>query len=82
MRTAAIGPTPPIETVKLPAEGFVRLPLVLTVYPVSRRTWSRGVRAGRYPQPVKLSFGVTGWRVEDIRALIARRSGGQEAATR
>ncbi len=39
--------------------------------PVSHATWWRGIREGRYPQPVKLGARVTAWRVEDIKALIA-----------
>jgi prophage regulatory protein len=54
----------------LPAEGFVRLPTVLSVYPVSKSTWWEGVRSGRYPKAVKLGPRTTAWRVSDIRALI------------
>lgn len=54
----------------LPQEGFVRLPIVLAVYPIGRSTWWEGVRAGKYPQPVKLSANITAWRVEQIRKLI------------
>ena len=39
--------------------------------PVSHATWWRGIKDGRFPQPVKLGTRVTAWRVEDIRALIA-----------
>lgn len=39
--------------------------------PVAHATWWRGIKEGRFPQPVKLSARVTAWRVEDIRALIA-----------
>lgn len=66
----------------LPDAGFMRLsqivgdskatPPVLPVIPVSRSTWWNGVKSGLYPKPVKLSKGVTAWRVEDIRALIAQ----------
>lgn len=38
--------------------------------PVSHATWWRGVKAGRFPQPVRLGGRVTVWRVEDIRKLI------------
>lgn len=38
--------------------------------PVSHATWHRGVKDGRFPQPIKLSRNVTVWRVEDIRKLI------------
>lgn len=55
----------------LPETGFVRLPLILSVFPVSRSAFWAGVKAGKYPKPVKLSERTTAWRVEDIRALIA-----------
>lgn len=54
----------------LPVTGFMRLPDVLRVYPVSRSTWWSGVRSGRYPQPFKIGSRATAWRAEDIRALI------------
>lgn len=54
----------------LPETGFVRLPQILAVYPVSRSAFWAGVKDGRYPAPVKLSPRCTAWRVEDIRALI------------
>lgn len=56
----------------LPTSGFVRLPLVLKVFPVSRSGWFAGIKAGRYPQWVKIGPRVSAWRVEDIRQLIAR----------
>jgi len=58
------------HTNNLPATGYVRLPDVLTAFPVSKSTWWAGVRSGRYPTGHKLSQRVTAWRVEDIRALI------------
>lgn len=54
----------------LPETGFIRLPEVLKVFPVSKSTWWAGVKEGRYPKPVKLGPKMTAWRVEDIRALI------------
>ena len=54
----------------IPDTGFVRLPQILAVVPVSKSTWWAGVAEGRYPQPVKLSPRTTAWRVEDIRKLI------------
>lgn len=53
-----------------PATGFLRLPQVLAMYPVSKSTWWKGVAEGRYPKPVKLGERATAWRVEDILALI------------
>jgi len=55
----------------LSKEGFVRLPQILSVIPVSASTWWRGVKSGKYPQPVKLGERTTAWRVGDIRELIA-----------
>lgn len=47
-----------------------RLPVVLSVVPVSRSGWWAGVKAGRYPAPVHLSTRCVAWRSADIRALI------------
>lgn len=55
----------------LPETGFVRLPLILAVFPVSRSAWWAGCKSGKYPQPIKLGERTTAWRAEDIRALIA-----------
>jgi prophage regulatory protein len=60
---------------QLPPTGFVRLPGILAPngpIPVSKSTWWAGIKDGRYPKPVKLGPRITAWRVEDIRALIAR----------
>jgi len=51
-------------------EGFMRLPEVLRVIPISKTAWWEGVRSGRYPQSVKLGPRTTAWRVSDIRALV------------
>ncbi|MGS1119107.1 helix-turn-helix transcriptional regulator [Rhodanobacter sp. UC4436_H3] len=60
----------------LPETGYLRLPQVLAVFPVSRSTWWAGVRAGRYPKPVQLGARCTAWHVDEIRALIeATRQG-------
>jgi len=58
------------EQSRLPETGFVRLPTVLSVYPVSKSTWWNGVREKRFPAPVKLGPRTTAWRVSDIRRLI------------
>jgi len=53
-----------------PQVGFVRLPQVLSVIPLSRSTWLRGVKSGKYPKPVQLTERTRAWRVEDILELI------------
>ena len=60
------------QTNLLPETGFIRLPIVLKIYPVSKSTWWAGVKDGRFPQPIKLGPRVTAWRVEDIKALIEK----------
>ncbi|WP_229600821.1 helix-turn-helix transcriptional regulator [Reyranella humidisoli] len=47
-------------------------PPIPAVIPVGRSTWWAGVKAGRFPKPVKLGPRTTAWKVEDIRALIER----------
>jgi prophage regulatory protein len=61
----------------LPDTGFVRLPQVLTVIPVSKSSWWEGVKAGKYPQPIKLGPNTTAWKVSDIRALIQQIGEGE-----
>ena len=48
----------------------------LKVFPVGKSTWWAKVKAGEYPQPVKLGPRTTAWRVEDIRALLERADAG------
>jgi prophage regulatory protein len=61
-----------IDRSKLPETGFIRLPQVLGVFPVSKSTWWQGIKDGLYPKPVKLAARVSAWRVEDIRKLIEK----------
>lgn len=67
----------------LPETGFLRLsqilgkpeakPPIKPLIPVGKTCWWEGVKSGRFPKPLKLGAGrVTVWRVEDIRALIAK----------
>lgn len=64
----------------LPETGYLRLKQIIgdpnakkpipAIIPVAPSTWWKGVKSGRFPQPVKLPPRITVWRVEDIRALI------------
>ena len=54
----------------LPTTGFLRLPQVLELIPVSRSTWWANVKLGKFPPPVKLGTNTTAWKAEDIYALI------------
>ncbi len=58
------------QKTNLPETGFVRLPIILKLFPIGRSTWWQGVKDGKYPKPVKLGERTTAWRVEDIKSLI------------
>ena len=50
--------------------GFVRLPPVLQLIPISKSAWWDGCKSGRFPKPVKLGPRTTAWKAEDIAELI------------
>jgi predicted DNA-binding transcriptional regulator AlpA len=54
----------------IPATGFLRLSQVLALIPVSKSSWWRGCKSGRYPKPVKLAPRTTAWRAKDIAVLM------------
>lgn len=54
--------------------GFLRLPAVLKLIPVSKSSWWQGVKDGIYPQPYKIGQRVTAWKAEDIQNLIQQIS--------
>ncbi len=56
----------------IPSFGFLRLPQILLIFPISKSAWWEGCRTGRYPKPVKLGPRTTVWKAEDIRAFIER----------
>lgn len=64
----------------LSEEGFLRLPAVLALYPVSRSSWWAGVAAGKYPRGYKLGARVTAWRTGDIRELLEKSAASQAIA--
>jgi len=55
---------------------FIRLPEVLSYIPVSKTSWYRGIKQGRYPKPIKLSPNTSAWRLDDIERLTARLNAG------
>lgn len=40
------------------------------IVPVSRSKWYAGVDSGEYPQPIKLSSGVSVWLLSELQAFI------------
>jgi prophage regulatory protein len=53
----------------LPETALLKLETVLEHVPVSRATWFRGMKAGRFPQPRRIG-NLTFWHARDIRYLI------------
>lgn len=61
-------------------QGFLRLPEVLRILPISKSAWWAGVKSGRYPKPVKLGVRTTAWIRSDIQSLVqalSAKNGGQ-----
>jgi prophage regulatory protein len=54
----------------LPTIGYVRLPAILAVFPVSKATWWNMVRDGKAPRSVKLGPRITAWKAAEIRAFL------------
>lgn len=64
----------------LPENGYLRLPQIIgdrktvppipAIIPLSKSTWWKGVKDGRFPKPVKLSKRCTAWRTSDIKNLV------------
>ena len=59
---------------EFPVIGFLRLPQILEIIPVSKSAWWQGCKDGRFPKPVKLGPKTTAWKAEDIATLIERIS--------
>ncbi len=47
----------------------------IPIFQISRGTWERGVKSGKFPQPKRLPNGQCLWRAGDIKALIAEMEG-------
>ena len=54
----------------LPDFALVSIREVEKLLGISRSAWLAGVKAGHYPQPVKLTPRTVRWRIKDIRQLI------------
>jgi predicted DNA-binding transcriptional regulator AlpA len=64
----------------LPNTGYIRQKQLVgkgNIIPMSATTLWRKVAAGLFPKPVKLSAGITAWKVEDIRAWMEEKDSAQ-----
>lgn len=57
----------------LPDEAFIRLRhlLALQLIPFSATTLWRKCRNNEFPKPVKVSVGITAWKVGDVRSYLS-----------
>ena len=53
----------------MPAEGFVRLPHILSFLSISKSCFYKGICEGRFPAPVKLTPKTSVWRAAEIRKI-------------
>ena len=56
--------------VDMDGDRLMRLTEILTVIPVSRSGWWKGIKEGRFPAGTKLGPKTTVWRESTIRDLI------------
>ena len=54
----------------LPENALLKLPQVLSLYPVSKSSWYAGIKIGIYPQGVKLGARSIAWKASDVQALL------------
>ena len=62
------------ENARAPNERLLRIKEIIGpggLIPVSKSTFWAGVKAGKFPKPIKVTPGVTAWRQSDIEAFIA-----------
>lgn len=70
---------------ELPKVGYLRLkqilghpqakPPIMPLISVAKATWWRGVKTGRFPQPIKIGKRITVWKAEDIYNFLKKDGG-------
>lgn len=59
----------------MPDSAFIRLPVIMALYGVSKATIWRGVKNQTIPKPVKLTQRTTAWNVGQVRTALALKVG-------
>lgn len=62
----------------IPTVGFLRLPQILQLVPISKSAWWESYKISRFPKPVRLGPRTIAWEAEDIAALVERLSDKKE----
>jgi prophage regulatory protein len=67
----------------LPDEGFIRQKelLQLGLIPWSAASLWRKCRSNSFPQPIKISPGITAWRIRDVREWLDDPAGYRSTST-
>ncbi|MBT5825517.1 MAG: AlpA family phage regulatory protein [Gammaproteobacteria bacterium] len=60
--------------VTLPESGYIRVSILASLLDVSRSTIWRWVKKNNFPEPVKLSAGVTVWKAGDVRSWLDKKA--------
>jgi prophage regulatory protein len=55
-----------MNTKKYDQKEYVRAKLICATYPLSPASLWRKVKNGTFPKPIKLSAGITAWKVSDL----------------
>jgi prophage regulatory protein len=66
-----------ISKANLPEIGYIRLPTILEVLPISKTRFYGGIKAGEFPAPCHIGR-LSLWRAQDIRRLIERIGNGEK----
>lgn len=53
-------------------DAFIRMAFVLTLFPFSKSTIWRKIKAGKFPKPIKISDNITAWKVSAIREELSK----------
>lgn len=56
------------QPIPIPSEGFIRLPQLLQMFPISRTTLWRKIKAGEFPKPHMLGPRTRVWDIEELRS--------------
>ena len=58
------------EKLVMPHEGYVRLPAILVFLSIGKTAFYSGIKAGIFPQPIKLTKRTSVWKAQDIRKIV------------
>lgn len=57
--------------------GYMRLPQILSIIPISKSAWYNGINDGKFPKPIKLGPRTSAWKRSDIKQLLEKFENGE-----